>query len=913
MKEQEVHREVVIKPQEGFQMQFASSCVDVMFGGGNLGGGKGALLDSHIVTPYGLRKVRDIEVGSIISNPDTGGQERVIYLHPISMFPFYRISFSDGTYMDCTEGHLWKARVAGKQSKRRNSDMEKEKYDGWRLMSAIQIYEWIKNKNKGMYKGKNLNIPLPEPVQFTRPITPTTPRPIAPYVLGALIGDGCMGESICDRCIYLCTPDEFIVEKFKSYGYDMSKKYANYIDSCATYVISNNNIVEDIKTLKMNGCTAANKFIPKFYKYSTIEERKELLCGLLDTDGYVDDRGHLSYTTISKKLAEDVAFVVRSLGGRASITSKKAGYKDGDGVFHPCNEAYTIWICTKFNDEIVSLPKKKNRVKKYGYVEIDKDLKLEKTIVSAEYIGMKEGRCISVDNPSGLYMVDDFTVTHNSFALVLALAEPLMADGDFRAVITRRSLQSQKTGGSFVDTFKAIFGDYCSVKTADSPRISFPSGAYCDLTYIDDTNLDKMREQWKGKQIDAICIDEITEISWEAFSYVQTRNRGRSKTFTGKFFATLNPKRSHWTRKFLDWYIGVDGFIMPDRNGKVRYFYVNGSTVDDVVWGDSKEEVYAKCKIDIDRKLARIGGDFDYTNMIKSFVFYQGKLSENRTMLENNPNYIGSVAASGGKMAQAIIEGNFNVDPDSDEKIPIPSTSAQGVFNNNPAVNGDKWITVDLADYGTDNLVALAWDGFHAYDILILSKSTPRENAMAVKTFAFEHGTAESHIIFDATAGRYFNDYIPDAVPYISLNKPFGLYQLTAMTVKDMCYIRLCKMIEEGNLTFDDKLAVQTYTHQNLKYKVTVENEFMEECSVVRFDDMQSGKKRLWNKKKMNQMLGKGRSMDLLDPCAMRMFPCANIEYGNEIQAGYYNHEEETKQAFHAQTEGSIYDEHLWY
>ena len=579
MKEQEVHREVVIKPQEGFQMQFASSCVDVVFGGGNLGGGKGALLDSHIVTPYGLRKLRDIEVGSIISNPDTGGQERVIYLHPISIFPFYRISFSDGTYMDCTEGHLWKARVAGKQSKRRNSDMEKEKYDGWRLMSAMQVYEWMKNKNKGMYKGKNLNIPLPEPVQFTRPITPTTPRPISPYVLGALIGDGCMGESICDRCIYLCTPDEFIVEKFKSYGYDMSKKYANDIDSCATYVISNNNIVEDIKTLKMNGCTAANKFIPKFYKYSTIEERKELLCGLLDTDGYVDDRGHISYTTISKNLAEDVAFVVRSLGGRASITSKKAGYKDGDGVFHPCNEAYTIWICTKFNDEIVSLPKKKNRVKKYGYVEIDKDLKLEKTIVNVEYIGMKEGRCISVDNPSGLYMVDDFTVTHNSFALVLALAEPLMTDGDFRAVITRRSLQSQKTGGSFIDTFKAIFGDYCSVKTADSPRISFPSGAYCDLTYIDDTNLDKMREQWKGKQIDAICIDEITEMSWEAFSYVQTRNRGRSKTFTGKFFATLNPKRSHWTRKFLDWYIGVDGFIMLDRNGKVRYFYVNGSTV----------------------------------------------------------------------------------------------------------------------------------------------------------------------------------------------------------------------------------------------------------------------------------------------------------------------------------------------
>lgn len=102
---------------------------------------------------------------------------------------------------------------------------------------------------------------------------------------------------------------------------------------------------------------------------------------------------------------------------------------------------------------------------------------------------------------------------------------------------------------------------------------------------------------------------------------------------------------------------------MPDRNGKVRYFYVNGSTVDDVVWGDSKEEVYAKCKIDIDRKLVRIGGDFDYTNMIKSFVFYQGKLSENKAMLENNPNYIGSVAASGGKWHKLSLRETSTLTP----------------------------------------------------------------------------------------------------------------------------------------------------------------------------------------------------------------------------------------------------------
>ena len=84
----------------------------------------------------------------------------------------------------------------------------------------------------------------------------------------------------------------------------------------------------------------------------------------------------------------------------------------------------------------------------------------------------------------------------------------------------------------------------------------------------------------------------------------------------------------------------------------------------------------------------------------------------------------------------------------------------------------------------------------------------------------------------------------------------------------------------------------------------------MEECAVVRFKEVANGKKALLSKKEMNQKLGRGRSMDLLDPCAMRMMPILELPYGEEL-LGTMQQEEEYDDSDNNYN-NSIYNDSTW-
>ena len=490
-----------------------------------------------------------------------------------------------------------------------------------------------------------------------------------------------------------------------------------------------------------------------------------------------------------------------------------------------------------------------------------------------------------------------------TFGALLMGAEPSL-DANFTAVYLRNNMGDLKAGGGIIQECKALFGNYVNIVESGEAHIDFPSGARWDFTHLSEQSVPKVLQRFKGRQYDLEYFDEGTGYEWGAFKAVYSRNRGKG-LWTGKVRMTTNPKKSHWIRTFIDWYIGDDGYIMPEREGIVRYFWITGETVDDVIWGDTKEEVYAQGKIGIDKQLDKAngkGGKFTYHNLIKSFTFYLGSMSENTASIGNNPDYIGSVAMLGGREAEAQLEGNWNVDPEENVDAPISPANAKLICakDNSPLINDERWITADIADYGTDNTVILVWYGLHVVDITILTKSTGKQNVDAILLKATEHLIADSHIIYDATNARYISDYISDSIPFLSSNSPRGLYSRMANRLKDECYLRLVKMIENGMITMNQHVANKNYPHTSangiISY-ILASVELIEECSVVSFVKMPNGKMRLATKHEMNKLLGKGRSMDLLDPFAMRMLPLLEYEYGKEFDMStelyYYEQDEQ--------------------
>lgn len=544
-----------------------------VLGGGSAGGGKMLLLNELICTPFGFRPLNELSKGSIITNPKTGGMQKIIKMHPIETHEFYRVHFVDKTYVDCSEGHLWVCHESRKKLKRaKYNNISTDK-----VWETKDMFEWYRRKEAGQYKGMHLIIPLTEPVRFTMGCHKPE---IDPYVLGALIGDGCITDSILNTgYVEFINADMEIVQHFKDAGYDMSISHSKPGKPHVKYFyIRDTFLIKSLKKYGIAGNSSATHFIPKEYKLSSIEDRIKLMQGLIDTDGYVDSRGHIVYTTISKALAEDVAFVVRSLGGVATITRNEAGYKHPvTGEYIQCRDAYDVQIRTKMNPDLCGISRKKKRAK---YEFNGGASELGKRIVDIEYLGPREGRCITVDDPSGLYVTKDFTVTHNSYIGCCWLVSSCIRFNGIRMVVARKVRKTLlettwKTLNDVLDSwgFKRDLHYHVNNVTY---VITFWNGSEIIAMDLTPSPQDPDFNSLGSLEITGGFIDEVSEVSEKAVEVLASRIRYKIEdTFiVGKLFMSTNPCLT-WVRS---------SFVMTDDGDPVEllpgYRYIPFSLFD---------------------------------------------------------------------------------------------------------------------------------------------------------------------------------------------------------------------------------------------------------------------------------------------------------------------------------------------
>ena len=256
---------------------------------------------------------------------------------------------------------------------------------------------------------KNHEIPLVSAIEF-----PAKEIKIDPYFLGAMLGDGCIHNK---ASLSFCTADLEVIDRISKTlpsGYEIKHngRY-DYRISRTKPCSFKNNLKEEFNKLGLVGSKSHDKFIPFSYKWNSTEVRLAVLRGIMDTDGYVvkhpSGKSRIGFSSTSKQLAEDVVFLVESLGGichqRIKEPSKTIRYINGKPI-HARHRSYVLDIVIpNYNPFLLSRKAElaNNRCRAF------------KAISKIEYIEEKECICISVSSKNKLYITNNFIVTHNTF------------------------------------------------------------------------------------------------------------------------------------------------------------------------------------------------------------------------------------------------------------------------------------------------------------------------------------------------------------------------------------------------------------------------------------------------------------------------------------------------------------------
>jgi len=358
--------------------------------------GKGLDENEVVLSNNGWVKMKNLKVGDKIFTQD-GTETKIKGIFPQGKRNLFRFTFDDGSEVVADSEHRWSVMTPVNRFSKSFNDTKRygkiypnKTYGTYHTMTTLELIERFGSHPN---QSQRCAIPVVKPIQFSARKTI-----IDPYLLGLILGDA----SITRNNIQFCGIDP---ELHQAFG-----KLARARTGKSKVPVSKINLNKECVELGLMGHRAWEKFIPKDYLWNSVENRIAILQGLMDTDGTIGEMCRMEYCTTSPQLAEDVKFIVQSLGGKCEIKERFTQYTH-KGEKKRGRKSYRV--IPKIQD--INIFRLKRKAEKFYNVRYAK----ERLIYSIEQIEDGKSICLSVDHPSELFVVKDFIVTHNTVMIAI--------------------------------------------------------------------------------------------------------------------------------------------------------------------------------------------------------------------------------------------------------------------------------------------------------------------------------------------------------------------------------------------------------------------------------------------------------------------------------------------------------------
>jgi len=343
--------------------------------------------DTLVPTPQGWREHGDLEVGDYVF--DQSGAPVMVTNRSQVFGADIRVTLSNGEEFYAHENHEW--RVFDRTS-------DRWKYLGTKYFlkeTKFSKARCLRSAERGIYQ-----LPLKNAVQY-----PEKQLALHPYALGAWLGDGTSAGSK----ITFPEKDRAIIERIESLGYKKSAEWIHKTTGILTASFGGERFIGGGPFIK--GLNAyrllRHKHIPEAYKRASIEQRLQLISGLIDTDGHKDKaRGRYRIVTTNKELADDIEEVILSLGWNPCVSVGKLYNPEGATIISKQTPYYVGFS----PDRALPVALERKRLTDLA------TRRRQVYIAEVERVGGNRiGRCIEIENPNGLYLVGkSYAATSNS-------------------------------------------------------------------------------------------------------------------------------------------------------------------------------------------------------------------------------------------------------------------------------------------------------------------------------------------------------------------------------------------------------------------------------------------------------------------------------------------------------------------